>query len=155
MVIAVDFDGTVVTHRYPQVGEDIGAAEVLRLLVEEGHQLILFTMRDHEKHHIGVGADSNIVTSEGIDCLQEAIDWFKERNIPLWGINENPNQSWSKSRKVFAKMYIDDASLGTPMLNGHVDWYQVLDILSKRELISPRKVWELKQNQEWLSKISK
>lgn len=45
MVIILDFDGTCVTHDYPNVGHDIGAAPVLRKLVAEGHQLVLFTMR--------------------------------------------------------------------------------------------------------------
>ena len=45
MYIAVDFDGTCVTHEYPKVGKDIGAAPVLKKLIKEGHQLILHTMR--------------------------------------------------------------------------------------------------------------
>ena len=45
MNILIDFDGTCVTHQFPKVGEDIGAAQVLRDLVENGHHLILFTMR--------------------------------------------------------------------------------------------------------------
>ena len=46
ITIAIDFDGTCVTHEYPNVGRDIGAAPVLRKLVENGHKLILWTMRD-------------------------------------------------------------------------------------------------------------
>lgn len=34
MVIAVDFDGTCVTHEFPKIGKDIGAIPVLRKLVE-------------------------------------------------------------------------------------------------------------------------
>lgn len=30
MIIAVDFDGTCVTHEFPYVGKEIGAAEVLK-----------------------------------------------------------------------------------------------------------------------------
>lgn len=37
MVIAVDFDGTVVTHRYPQIGVDIKAVPVLKKIVDAGH----------------------------------------------------------------------------------------------------------------------
>lgn len=45
MYIAVDFDGTCVTHEYPKVGKDIGAVPVLKKLTNSGHQLILHTMR--------------------------------------------------------------------------------------------------------------
>ena len=45
MTINIDFDGTVVTHDFPNVGKDIGAVPILRKLVNQGHQLILFTMR--------------------------------------------------------------------------------------------------------------
>lgn len=47
MIIAVDFDGTCVTHEFPRVGVEIGAAEVLKELTDKGHQIILFTMRSH------------------------------------------------------------------------------------------------------------
>ena len=49
MVIAIDFDGTCVTHDFPAVGKDIGAVPVLKMLVDSGHQLILYTMRS-DKH---------------------------------------------------------------------------------------------------------
>ena len=45
MYIAVDFDGTCVTHDYPRIGKEIGATKVLKRLVEAGHKLILNTMR--------------------------------------------------------------------------------------------------------------
>lgn len=44
MIIAVDFDGTCVTHEFPRVG----AAEVLKELTDKGHKIILFTMRSHQ-----------------------------------------------------------------------------------------------------------
>ena len=100
--IVLDFDGTVVKHRYPAIGEDIGAVPVLRKLVNNGHHLLLSTMRSQN--------------SEGEDTLQPAIDWFKERDIPLFGINENPSQkTWSLSPKVYGNIYIDDSALGAPL----------------------------------------
>jgi len=100
--IVLDFDGTVVKHRYPAVGEDVGAVPVLRKLVKNGHRLLLSTMRS-----------SN---SEGVDTLQPALDWFKERDIPLFGVNENPSQkTWTSSSKVYGNIYIDDAALGAPL----------------------------------------
>lgn len=110
-IIAVDFDGTCVTHEYPEVGRDIGAAPVLKDLVAAGHKLILWTMR-----------------SDG--PLQDAVDWFAKNQIPLYGVQKNPAQgSWTKSPKAYAQVYIDDAALGAPLLPGQmpderpfIDW---------------------------------
>lgn len=96
-VIAIDFDGTVVTHAYPDVGEDAGAVPVLRELTANGCRLILHTMRH--------GA-----------LLQEAEAWFRAREIPIWAVNENPSQrKWTSSPKVHADLYIDDSALGCPL----------------------------------------
>ncbi len=100
--IVIDFDGTVVKHRYPAVGEDIGAVPVLKKLVENGHHLLLSTMRSHD--------------SNGEDTLQPALDWFKEHDITLYGVNENPGQKdWTSSPKVYGNLYIDDSALGAPL----------------------------------------
>ena len=98
-VIAVDFDGTVVDHQYPDVGEDApGAVDVLRRLTEEGARIILWTMR-----HRGT--------------LEQAVGWFAEKGIPLFGIQSNPEQAeWTSSPKSFAHMYIDDAAFGCPLI---------------------------------------
>lgn len=98
MIIAVDFDGTLVTHDYPEVGHDIGAAPVLKTLVKLGHKLILYTMRSG-------------------DQLSDAIQWCKDRDIELWAVNENPEQKdWTLSPKIYANLYIDDAALGVPLI---------------------------------------
>jgi len=98
MTLCVDFDGTCVTHDYPRVGKDIGAVPVLKRLVKEGHQLILWTMRSGKE-------------------LNDAIEWFKDNDIELYGIQENPTQkSWTSSPKAYAQIYIDDAALGAPLL---------------------------------------
>lgn len=98
-VIAIDFDGTCVEHEYPSVGMDVeGAVETLRALNNKGHRLILFTMRSGDK-------------------LDKAVKWFKDREIELWAVNENPEQrEWTESPKVFADVYIDDAALGCPIM---------------------------------------
>ena len=96
-LIAVDFDGTVVTHAYPEIGDDAGAVPVLKELTDNGCRLILYTMR-HGK------------------LLDDAIRWFRERGIPLYAVNENPSQQrWTSSPKVHADLYIDDSSLGCPI----------------------------------------
>lgn len=102
MIIAVDFDGTCVTHDYPEIGKDIGAASVLRKLVDSGHQLILYTMRSD---------------TEERKCLTEAVDWFRQNNIPLYGVQFNPTQKeWTTSNKCYAQLYIDDAAFGAPLI---------------------------------------
>lgn len=116
MIVAVDFDGTCVTHEYPDVGKNIGAEIVLKALTDEGHGLILYTMRDHP-------ADNSVQ-----DPLQEAIDWFSQNDIPLFGVNENPTQkSWTTSPKPYAHLYIDDAALGILTIKlskrSFVNWY--------------------------------
>ena len=59
MTIAVDFDGTIVRHRYPKIGEEIPfATDTLRMLISERHRLILWTVREGR-------------------LLDEAIEWCK------------------------------------------------------------------------------
>ena len=133
MIIAIDFDGTCVTHDYPDVGKDIGAVPVLKELIKNGHHLMLWTMRGNKP------VDGNRNT------LQDAVDWFKENNIPLWGINENPEQTlegWTNSKKQYAQLYIDDAALGCPLKmdfnlsnRPFVDWSGVRTELKRMKII--------------------
>jgi hypothetical protein len=132
MDIAIDFDGTCVTHEYPEVGKEIGATEVLRELVAKGHNLILFTMRSDFN---GYDEDGQHIPSN--KCLTDAVNWFRERNIPLYGIQKNPSQlSWTSSPKVYAELYIDDSALGCPLIyerkisdRPFVDWKRVREYL--------------------------
>lgn len=124
MYIAIDFDGTCVTHDYPRIGKDINAVNVLKKLVANGHKLILNTMRSGKE-------------------LKEAINWFKENDIELYGANENPTQKrWTKSPKVYAHLYIDDAAIGCPLkmdLNisdrPFVDWEVVYCLLKDNGIL--------------------
>jgi hypothetical protein len=132
MIIAVDFDGTCVTHEFPKVGRDIGAIPVLRKLVENGHKLILFTMRSNVVNPESENPDIHL---ESGNYLDDAINWFKQNKIELWGIQTNPTQAtWTSSPKAYAQLYIDDASLGCPLIqvgNGRpfVDWETVENLL--------------------------
>ena len=127
MIIAVDFDGTCVTHEFPRVGKEIGAAEVLKELTDKGHKIILFTMRSHPNEiNQNRTLDGSTINN---DPLQDAIDWFKKHDIPLFGVNENPTQKdWTSSPKPYAHIYIDDAALGVPLKKDslsekpYVDW---------------------------------
>ena len=142
MIIAVDFDGTCVTHGFPEVGRDIGAVPVLKGLVEKGHKIILYTMRSHpDKNNQGKTLSGRIISN---DTLQDAIDWFKKNEIPLWGINENPKQKeWTSSPKIYANIYIDDAALGTPLryakegglYRPYVDWDKMRILLRNKGVL--------------------
>jgi len=113
MIIAVDFDGTCVTHDFPKVGKDIGAAPILKMLVRNGHQLVLFTMRSDI---VNPKAKDYNIHAKGGKYLTAAVNWFKKNEIPLYGINVNPAQKeWTHSPKAYAQLYIDDAALGCPL----------------------------------------
>ncbi len=122
--IVVDFDGTVVAFDFPQVGKSIGAEQVLKDLINKGHRLILSTMRDG-KH------------------LAEAINWFVDKNISLYGIQTNPTQKeWTTSPKCHGHLFIDDLGLGMPLITDEslsskpfVDWLIVRKMLVQRGIL--------------------
>ncbi|HNQ69015.1 MAG TPA: hypothetical protein PKN32_11595 [Bacteroidales bacterium] len=109
LVIAVDFDGTIVEHKYPEIGPVIpGSFEVLRELQEQGHKLILWTVRD------------------GID-LKNAVDFCLENGLMFHAVNEShPNEEFNKyiSRKINADIFIDDRNIG-----GFIGWDNIRQIL--------------------------
>ncbi len=119
MYICIDFDGTVVDHRYPYVGDPVPLAiDWLQRWQELGAKLILFTMRSDN------GA--------GQDLLSDAVNYLRENSIELFGINQNPDQlSWTDSPKAYAHLYIDDAAFGCPLIHlatfnkPCVDWREV------------------------------
>ena len=104
--IAVDFDGTIVTHEYPKIGTEIPLA------IRDHHRLILWSVR--EGH-----------------LLQEAVDWCKERGVEFWAVNKDyPEESLENnnhfSRKLKADYFIDDRNIG-----GLPDWGQIYQIISQ------------------------
>ncbi|MCL2220507.1 MAG: hypothetical protein FWC23_10275 [Chitinispirillia bacterium] len=120
--IAVDFDGTCVTHEYPRVGRDVGAVPVLRKIAHT-HKLILWTMRSGPE-------------------LDAAVEWFAKNGIPLWSANCNPEQTkWTSSPKSYADLYIDDTALGAPLKKGgsgekdYMNWEEVERMLVGRGII--------------------
>lgn len=118
MIFAIDFDGTCVEHKYPDVGLNVPfAVNALNILQGDGHELILWTMRSDE-------------------YLTDAVNWFATNGIELHGINNNPDQhNWTNSPKAYAQKYIDDAAVGCPLragIQGHrpmVDWKAVMTML--------------------------
>ena len=140
MYICIDFDGTCVGHEFPNIGKDIGAIPVLKRLVENKHKLILFTMRSNMKDV--KSGDYNIHSQSG-DYLDDAVEWFKSNNIPLYGINVNPSQTtWTKSPKAYGQLYIDDAAIGAPLKfdiniseRPFIDWEKVNEMLIADDII--------------------
>ena len=136
MIIAVDFDGTCVSHEFPRISRDIGAVLVLKKLVANGHKLILFTMRSDKQ---GISPVTKKTEDGG---LTDAIEWFKKNDIELYGIQTNPTQNeWTTSPKCYAELYIDDAALGCPLIYNRadrpfVDWFKVEKELTKKRLIN-------------------
>jgi hypothetical protein len=139
MEICIDFDGTCVTHEFPKVGKDIGAVPVLKKLVEKGHNLILFTMRSNRPVSNETG-DSTIMDVTGM-FLDDAVNWFKANEIPLYGINENPTQkNWTSSPKAYGQLYIDDAGLNVPLIyptrgRPYICWKTIEKILIKNNIL--------------------
>lgn len=114
-IIAVDFDGTIVDHQYPEVGGPVpGAIKWLREFQMSGASLILWTMRSGEE-------------------LDTAVDYCRACGVTFWGVNRNPGQHmWTDSPKAYAHAYIDDAAFGCPLRENPrsggrpwVDWDQV------------------------------
>lgn len=113
--IAVDFDGTIVEHRYPAIGKEIPfATETLRMLIEDHHRLILWTVREGK-------------------LLQDAIDWCHERGVDFWAVNndypeEKKENNEFFSRKIKADYFIDDRNIG-----GLPDWGQIYQIIHEHK----------------------
>ena len=112
-VIAVDFDGTLAEHRYPEIGAEVpGAIEWCKRWQAAGARLILLTMRSEEQ----AGPDP-----PGHSVLKAAVDWCSARGLEFWAVNWTRDQaSWSKSRKVYAHVYVDDASACAPLIQPEV-----------------------------------
>ena len=113
MVIAIDFDGTIVEHRYPEIGKEIPfSVETLKMLQQDRHKLILWTVR--EGH-----------------LLDEAVQWCKERGLEFYAVNrdypEETREDRGFSRKLKADMFIVDRNLG-----GLPDWGLIYRIIKEK-----------------------
>lgn len=104
MTIAVDFDGTIVTHEYPKIGREIPfAIQTLKMLRDEGHLIILWSVREDE-------------------LLDEAVEWCRARGLEFYAVNKDYPEEEQKnnnhfSRKLKADVWIDDRNVG-----GLPDW---------------------------------
>ena len=113
LIIAVDFDGTIVEDAYPKIGKTrIFAFETLKRLQQDGHRLILWTYRNGTK-------------------LQEAVDFCKENGIESYAVNASlPEEKYdySRSRKIHADLFIDDRNIG-----GILGWGEIYQMITNEE----------------------
>lgn len=108
-IIAVDFDGTIVEHKYPKIGNEMMFAfDTLKALQLKGHRLILWTYRKGKE-------------------LEDAVEFCRKNNLVFYAINENyPGESTNDdySRKVNADIFIDDRNIG-----GFLGWEDIWQML--------------------------
>ena len=97
MVIAVDFDGTIVEHRYPEIGKEIPfATATLRQLIADGHELILWTVREGE------------LLRDAVEYVAAAGHFFAVNR----DFEEEDGTNSDFSRKIRADLFIDDRNIG-------------------------------------------
>ncbi len=113
MIIAVDFDGTIVKHKYPEIGKELPyAIETLKLFQEKGHKLILWTYRSGKE-------------------LEKAIEFCEKRGLKFHAVNNNfEGEEFDNtySRKILADIYIDDRNiLGIP------EWEKIYKIITENQ----------------------
>lgn len=123
LIIAVDFDGTIVEDAYPKIGKTrIFAFETLTRLQKDGHRLILWTYRSGTK-------------------LQEAVEFCRDNGIEFYAINASfPEEKFDneRSRKIHADLFIDDRNIG-----GILGWGEIYQMITNEEpdLKSVQKKW--------------
>ena len=115
MTIAVDFDGTIVEHEYPNIGREIPfATDTLKMLIKDQHKLILWSCREDQ-------------------LLQDAINWCRERGVEFYAVNKDfPEEKVEYNnhftRKLKVDMFIDDRNVG-----GLPDWGVIYDMVTHKK----------------------
>lgn len=116
MTIAVDFDGTIVVHRYPEIGEELPfATETLKMLIKDRHKLILWSVREGK-------------------LLDDAVNWCRERGVEFYAVNRDyPEENGKESNNFFSRklkvdMFIDDRNIG-----GLPDWGTIYRMISEHK----------------------
>lgn len=111
MRISIDFDGTIVEHRYPEIGRERPfAVKTIKRLAADGHQLILNSVREGE-------------------LLDAAVAWCARRGVEFYAVNQNsPDETYESpgyTRKILADYYIDDRNIG-----GLPDWETIYELVT-------------------------
>ena len=119
MTIAVDFDGTIVENRYPEIGKERDfATDTLKILINERHRLILWTCREGR-------------------LLEEALVWCRKRGLEFYAVNrdypeETIDNNPAYSRKLKADLFIDDRNIG-----GLPDWGTIYQMITNKPANHP------------------
>ncbi len=115
MTIAVDFDGTIVEHRYPEIGPELPfATETLKMLIRDRHKVILWTVREGK-------------------LLEDAVEWCRQRGVEFYAVNKDYPEEREEynnhfSRKIKAEVWIDDRNVG-----GMPDWGEIYNMIKERK----------------------
>lgn len=115
MTIAIDFDGTIVEHKYPEIGEEIPfAIETIKMLIADRHHVILWSVREGQ-------------------LLEDAVNWCKERGVEFYAVNKDYPEEKKEfnnhfSRKLKADIFIDDRNIG-----GLPDWGQIYTMICEKK----------------------
>lgn len=136
MIIAVDFDGTIVEHRYPEIGRELPfATQTLKMLIEEHHKLILWSVREGE-------------------LLDQAVEWCRQRGVEFYAVNRDfPEEDEEKnkhySRKLKADVWIDDRNVG-----GLPDWGTIYTMIHENKtyeqvMLDGEHSYDVKQKKKW------
>lgn len=120
LTIAVDFDGTIVEHKYPEIGREVPFAfNVLREFDQLGFRLILWTFR-HGRY------------------LEEAVVYCQKNGLQFYAVNANhpdsPLNLERESPKILADIYIDDRNVG-----GFLGWAKIREAVLGNPLEPPKK----------------
>ena len=124
MIIAVDFDGTIVMDDFPDIGYPVpNAINTIQKLIDNDHKIVLWTVRSGK-------------------YLDEAVEFLRDEGITLWGINSNPTQhKWSSSPKAHCHLYIDDKAFGCPLMYdphldmSYVQWTDIQEYFTMKGII--------------------
>ncbi len=113
--IAVDFDGTIVEHKYPEIGKEIlFAFDTLKALQKQHHQLILWTYRTGKE-------------------LDDAVEFCREHGVEFYAVNSSyPEEEYDSdfvSRKIDADIFIDDRNIG-----GLPPWGEIYQMINPQEV---------------------
>ena len=112
--IAIDFDGTIVEHKYPEIGKEIlFAFETIKALQKQKHQLILWTYRSGKE-------------------LDDAVDYCRQNGVEFYAVNASyPEEEFDEdfaSRKIDADIFIDDRNIG-----GMLPWGEIYQMINPQE----------------------
>ncbi len=116
MIIAIDFDGTIVEHKFPEIGPlKPNVKEVIHRLWDEGHKIIIWTCRTSQNTFPGKQS-----------TIFDVRNFLDSEDIPHHTINHNiPENPFQPSPKVYADVYIDDRQLG----GIPDDWEEIYQLL--------------------------